>query len=303
MSDQTYRGRFAPSPTGYLHFGSLVTAVASYLEALKNNGQWLLRIEDVDTTRTVVNASESILRSLEKYGFQWDGEVLYQSQRYDTYQSYLEQLKSQSLIYGCECSRRSIREYKQKNGYTLPGYPAICRHKNICTKNSAQRINTSEFNEIGFEDQIQGKMIQHFSESVGDFVLQRSDGIYSYQLAVVVDDFEQQVTDIVRGFDLFDNTPRQILLHRYLGINPPNYAHIPIATNSNSQKLSKQTFAKAIKDKMAHSYIIAALEFLGQSPSNEWIELTIEDMWNQALNQWNIESIPKTDAIIYQESK
>ncbi len=294
---QPYRGRFAPSPTGPLHFGSLITAVASYLDARHANGEWLLRIEDVDTPRTNAGAVDSILTTLELYGFEWDGEVVYQSQRSALYEEYLAQLAQQSLVYGCECSRKSISEYKKSHHYPFDGYPAICRNKGLAHQGHTIRINTESSQPVGFKDEIQGELQQTIAKEVGDFVLKRHDGVYSYQLAVVVDDELQQINHIVRGFDLFDNTPRQLLLQHYLGFKTPNYCHIPIAVNEQHQKLSKQTHAAAIDGSNIQRDLMLSLRFLGQPFDENYLSLPVSELWNNAIKRWDRGLIPRKSSI------
>jgi glutamyl-Q tRNA(Asp) synthetase len=215
-------GRFAPSPTGPLHFGSLVTAVASYLDARSKGGKWLVRMEDVDTPRNVPGADADILRTLERFGFEWDGPVLYQSTRLDAYREALERLKSGGHVYPCSCTRTT----------TEP-----CQ----CTSGARWRVR--------FPD--------------GDFTVRRADGIFAYQLAVVVDDAFQGVTDVVRGADLLDSTPRQMHLQKVLGLPSPRYRHVPVVLNEKGEKLSKQTLAPAIDPDGAAELLGRALQFLG----------------------------------------
>ena len=302
MSNTPYRGRFAPSPTGPLHFGSLITAVASYLDARSNNGKWLVRIEDVDKTRSVPGATKAILNSLEDYGFQWDDEIVYQSQRDEHYQHFLNVLDKQSLLYGCTCSRKSIQQYKTDHSITSVAYPGICRNQSLSIKNHTVRINTGEFDQISFVDGIQGELRQSIQDEVGDFVLKRQDGIYSYQLAVVVDDALQEITHIIRGYDLFENTPRQLLLQHYLELPKQTYAHIPVATNRLNQKLSKQTFAKPIESIDAKINIFRALEFLGQVKIDEYMDCSLSEIWKYAIQNWELERVPKTNQIVVEQT-
>jgi glutamyl-Q tRNA(Asp) synthetase len=230
-----YRGRFAPSPTGPLHFGSLVAAVASYVDARAHDGAWLVRMEDVDTPRCVPGADKSILETLRAFGLNWDEEVVYQSQRTDAYQNALEELKRSGNAYPCSCSRKD----------TGAGpYPGTCRSGPTAS----------------------GKPISwrvRYDGPEGDFVIQRSDGLFSYQLAVVVDDAAQGITHVVRGADLLDSTPWQMHLQRLLGYPVPHYRHIPVVTNSAGEKLSKQTKAHPLDVHSAPHLIREALTFLG----------------------------------------
>lgn len=245
---QTYIGRFAPSPTGPLHFGSLVAAVASYLDARAAGGRWLVRIEDVDEPRTVPGAADSILRCLEAYGMRWDGPVVYQSQRKQLYRDALHSLGTQ--VFPCGCSR-------------IPGiYPGTCRG-GLPTGRDARcwRLRVGD-TVVEFDDQIQGRQCDVLAETTGDFVLLRADGFFAYQLAVVVDDHDQGVTDIVRGEDLLESTGRQILLQRLLGFRTPRYAHIPVVRDTSGDKLSKQTHAPAVDPRGNDETLRAALRFL-----------------------------------------
>lgn len=286
-----YRGRFAPSPTGPLHFGSLVAAVASFLEAKTQQGVWLLRIEDLDPPREVAGAVDDILRSLEKHGLFWDETILYQSRRHDIYHSAIEALRHQDLIYPCLCSRKDINEQQQRSGLSI--YPGTCRNTTLKTSGQHSIRLKTESIEISFNDKILGHFSHDVAEVVGDFVLKRADGWFAYQLAVVVDDADQGITDVVRGADLFDNTPRQIYLQQLLGIPQPSYAHIPIAANRDGEKLSKQTFAPAIDDAIATHNILQVLEYLGQNPPAELFEERLEMIWQWAINNWNLDNIPK----------
>jgi glutamyl-Q tRNA(Asp) synthetase len=257
-----YVGRFAPSPTGPLHFGSLVAAVASWLDARAAGGRWLVRIEDVDTTRSVPGAADRILRTLEAFGLAWDGEVAYQSHRGDLYEAALQRLRAQGYVYGCRCSRREIAD----SGMTgLEGaiYPGTCRRMGLSGQGLAERmIAPSE--PVGFVDRAIGAVTQDIAREIGDFVVKRRDGLFAYQLAVVVDDALQGVTDVVRGADLLWSTPRQIALQRALGFPTPRYLHFPVVTNAAGEKLSKQTGAEAVDPREAVALLRHALSFLGQ---------------------------------------
>ncbi|WP_455223089.1 tRNA glutamyl-Q(34) synthetase GluQRS [Kaarinaea lacus] len=296
LHKQAYCGRFAPSPTGPLHFGSLVAAVASYLEAKSNHGSWLLRVEDLDPPREISGAVDDILRSLDKHGLYWDETILFQSKRHDAYHAALEDLRLRGLTYPCSCSRKDILEQLGDSGLNI--YPGTCR--NGLARPSSQtaiRILT-EWQEVGFEDRILGYFSHNIGEVVGDFVLRRADGWFAYQLAVVVDDAEQGITDVVRGSDLLDNTPRQIFLQQILAIESPAYAHLPVVTNKNGEKLSKQTFAQPIDDSTAATNLFKALKFLGQNPPTELATDTLNDVWQWALQHWDLNRIPKVPKII-----
>ena len=271
-----YIGRFAPSPTGPLHFGSLVAAVASWLDARAAGGRWLVRIEDLDQPRCVPGASDDILRTLERLGLAWDGEVVHQSKRHSLYRDALQRL--QGRTYWCNCSRREVADTSL--GHAVDGariYPGTCRAAGLKT-GRARRVRTGT-NEICFDDRVQRRQCQVLERDVGDFVLHRADGLYTYQLAVVVDDAAQGVTDVVRGADLLDSTPRQIHLQQLLGLPTPRYLHVPAVVNAKGEKLSKQTGAKAIAPTWAS--VRQALDFLGQPRSGSLAEAVRN--WDPAL--------------------
>lgn len=274
-----YVGRFAPSPTGPLHFGSLVAAVASWLDARAAGGRWLVRIEDLDRPREAPGAADDILRTLERLGLHWDGSPLYQSARTRAYDAALERL--QAHCYGCACTRREIAD--SSLGLAADGaqiYPGTCR-QGIPAGRSVRAIRVRVPDEtITFTDRLQGPQAQNLAREVGDFVLRRADGMHSYQLAVVVDDAESGVTDVVRGADLLESTARQLYLQRLLGCPAPRYLHVPVAVNATGEKLSKQTGAAAIADPARA--IASALRFLGQPAE------TLED----ARRSWNPAAIP-----------
>lgn len=295
----TYIGRFAPSPTGPLHFGSLIAALGSYLEARHQGGKWLVRIEDLDPPREVAGASQLILSTLERYGFEWDGEVWYQSRRHAIYLEVLEELARRGLSYRCGCSRKQVSEQQQQLGLPPGVYPGTCR-SNQASRHSqhAIRLNT-EGQRIHFTDGIQGPLAQDVEHEVGDFVLRRADGLFAYQLAVVVDDAAQGITDIVRGSDLLDSTARQIVLQRLLGYATSAYHHLPVAVNQQGQKLSKQTFAPALPMDNPLPQLYRALDFLGQEPPPELLEGEPDSFWQWAIENWQMSAIPRTLAIPY----
>ena len=281
----TYIGRFAPSPTGPLHFGSLIAAVASYLDAKSHQGRWLLRIDDIDTPRVVPGATDAIIAALDVYGFSWDGPVVYQSQCLGLYQEALNQLKRLDRVYSCSCSRRDLVAW---GGI----YPGFCRQGAKRTGRAySQRVRTDN-NLLGFQDAIQGHFCQRLESEVGDFVIRRADGIYAYQLAVVVDDAEQGVTHIVRGGDLLDSTPRQLYLQTLLGWSQPDYLHLPVAINRQGHKLSKQTGAPALPTKDPGAPLVAALAFLGQSPPAGLANDRLDAIWQWAIANWRRSAIP-----------
>lgn len=288
-----YRGRFAPSPTGPLHFGSLLAAVGSYLQARSREGEWLLRIEDLDPPREMPGAIDLILHTLESYGFEWDGEVRYQSHRHAHYLAVLDELLNAGLAYRCDCSRREIGERAARLGLPPGVYSGHCRLRRVpATTPHAIRL-LSQGDAVAFEDHVQGRIRQQVASEVGDFVLHRADGLFAYQLAVVVDDADQGITEVVRGSDLLDSTPRQILLQQRLGYAIPDYLHLPVALNADGQKLSKQTFAPALCNTDALKQLWLALDFLGQSPPDEMLEGSLTDLWRWAIGHWQAERIPR----------
>ncbi|MCU0765244.1 MAG: tRNA glutamyl-Q(34) synthetase GluQRS [Burkholderiaceae bacterium] len=245
MSASGYRGRFAPSPTGDLHAGSLAAALASWLDARARGGAWLLRIEDLDPPREVAGASGRILAALAAFGMESDEPVVCQSRRGELYRQALERLDAAGLIYGCSCSRRMIAAAQRRLGLAADIYPGTCRQGAARPGPQALRVRVPA-DAIGFDDRARGRFEQHLARDVGDFVVRRADGLWAYQLAVVVDDAEQGITDVVRGADLLDNTPRQIWLQRALRLPTPRYLHVPVVTNARGEKLSKQTGARAL---------------------------------------------------------
>lgn len=299
VSTNAYRGRFAPSPTGPLHFGSLVAAVGSYLDARTQGGEWLVRIEDVDTPRNVAGAADAILTTLEAFGFEWDGSVLYQSRRFEAYAAALDQLKSAGLAYGCACSRKEIADSATRPAVDGGlAYPGTCRDGLPAGRTArAWRLRVSD-DEIAFEDRLQGCVAQHLESDVGDFVLLRADGLFAYQLAVTVDDDFQQISQVVRGADLLASTPRQIWLQSCLGFAAPTYAHLPVAANAAGEKLSKQTLARPLANDIAAAELVRALAFLGQAVPAELARATVAEVWAWALANWSFAAIPRQPAII-----
>jgi glutamyl-Q tRNA(Asp) synthetase len=277
-----YTGRFAPSPTGPLHMGSLVAAAASWLDARAAGGRWYVRIEDLDRPRCVPGAADAILRTLEQLGLHWDGEVVHQSRRLDAYRAALERLSGQT--YWCSCSRREIAD--SSLGLAADGapiYPGTCRG-GASGMPRALRLRVPH-GEIRFVDRVQGEQRQELAGDVGDFVLLRADGLFGYQLAVVVDDAEQGITDVVRGADLLDSTARQIHLQRLLGVATPRYLHVPVVLTAAGEKASKQTGAAAVAPTFAS--LRSALGLLGQPHA---------DSLEQALRQWDAALIPRRRA-------
>ena len=261
-------GRFAPSPSGPLHFGSLVAALGSFLTARSEGGRWLLRIEDIDTPRVVPGAADTILHTLEAFGLCWDGPVVYQSRRLPHYEEALRRLLAAGLAYPCSCSRQEMARTAAKPLGALL-YPGTCRHgPHRPGQPTAIRLHT-DARIIRFHDLIQGPYSQCLETAVGDFVIRRVDGLFAYQLAVVVDDAAQGITQIVRGSDLLDSTPRQIYLQHLLGLPTPDYRHLPVAVDRFGYKLSKQTQAEPVNGRQPAPTLLAALRFLGHEPPLE----------------------------------
>jgi len=284
-----YTGRFAPSPTGPLHFGSLVAALASWLDARAAGGTWLLRMEDLDKPREQPGAAQAIVRQLEALGLGWDGPVLYQSARGERYAAVLEDLARRGATYPCGCTRSEIAD----SALAIDGarvYPGTCRAGLAPGRRArATRLRTAS-EPIRFVDRVQGEIAQSVEREVGDFVLRRADGVIAYQLAVVVDDADQGVTDVVRGADLLDSTARQIWLQRQLGYPTPRYLHLPAALNAGGEKLSKQTGAAAIDAAQPLRELARALAFLGQGVPEA---STATQMLQRALERWDVSLIPR----------
>lgn len=275
-----YIGRFAPSPTGFLHFGSLVTALASYLDAKAQQGTWLVRIEDVDSERCSMENAQQILTLLEHYGLHWDGEVVYQSQRDQLYQQALEKLIDLELAFPCECSRKQLAG-QPHHGRCECGATPDYAWRFLCPI----RFNGQPF--YCFDDQLQGHWCEHLTRSLDDFVLKRRDGLWAYQLAVVCDDIAQGVTHIVRGMDIIDSTARQGLLYEAFKQTKPHYAHLPLAVESNGQKLSKQNLAKALTQEDAPDALFAALVWLQQNPPVT-LRGSLQPLLDWAIKHWDI---------------
>jgi len=286
-----YRGRFAPSPTGPLHFGSLVAALGSCLEARSRGGEWLLRIEDVDEPRCPWPVAEDILRTLAACGFAWDGEVTWQSRRKERYRELLDHLQSIGRVYPCACTRREMAD-SQLAADGAHVYPGTCRDGLPPGRAArAWRLRIDDVN-VGFDDALQGRIEQQVARDVGDFVLLRADGYFAYQLAVVADDADQGITHVVRGADLIDSTARQIFLQRCLGVPTPAYAHLPVVVNAAGEKLSKQTLAPPIDAVAPAPSLWAALCFLGQSPPPELARAAVAEVWAWALAHWDMARVP-----------
>jgi len=285
----TYHGRFAPSPTGPLHFGSLVAAVASWLDARAAGGRWSVRIEDVDAPRTVTGAADAILRALEACGLGWDGPVVRQGDRAALYAGALARLRERGLAYRCRCSRREVADSALR-GIEGAVYPGTCRGLEIPAEEGAAERFRVDPGIVTFEDRVRGRVAQDVAREVGDFIVRRRDGLFAYQLAVVVDDADQGVTDVVRGADLLGSTGRQVLLQRALGVPTPRYLHFPVAIDASGEKLSKQTRAQPIDVREGPRLIAQALRFLGQRA----VEMdTPARMLAQARAQWDAARIAR----------
>ena len=277
-----YVGRFAPSPTGPLHFGSLITAVASYCDAKANHGTWMVRVEDTDIPRIYPGSEEHILRAMDAFQLEPDGEIIFQKDRLDIYEDVIQQLRQQGLVYACQCTRKMLGSNHI--------YQDTCRNLGLAFEHQAIRLKVEDV-EICFEDRLQGRHCSELKKDLGDFVLKRRDGIINYQLAVVVDDHLQGMTHVVRGADLLDNTERQIYLGQLLGYPRLSYMHLPLAMNDQGQKLSKQNLAQALDLTQAPQLLKQALQALHQAE----VDLDApQRMLQQAVAQWDIERIPHT---------
>lgn len=288
-----YTGRFAPSPTGLLHIGSLLTAAASYADARSNGGKWLVRMEALDPPRKMRGAESHILHTLEAFGFEWDGEVAYQSHRYALYEETLCRLQTAGLVYPCHCSRKDWQAGARRgaDGFV---YNGRCRHPGQRPapqgKQPAWRIRVPD-RIIGFSDGIVGGYAQNLARDIGDFVLLRADGYWAYQLAVVADDAEQGVTHIVRGQDLLVSTPRQIYLQQCLGVPTPQYAHLPLLTNAQGQKWSKQTLAPALDLNRREQLLRQVFRYLKLPEAPETDRPA--ELLDWAVAHWDMDKVPK----------
>lgn len=285
-----YQGRFAPSPSGPLHFGSLLAATGSYLQAKSGGGKWLLRIEDLDPPREQAGATEQIIDALLIYGFHWDGEILYQSSRSDHYRHAVDDLLNRGLAFPCSCSRTELAKTRE-SGANL--YPGSCR-QNPPPPGAphAIRLRVADL-EIRFHDRLQGQRGQHIAREAGDFVIRRKDGLYAYQLAVVVDDAAQGITEVVRGSDLLDSTPRQIYLQQSLSLPTPDYLHLPVVVDAGGDKISKQTSAPPLDLDDPLPALWQALALLGQQPPESLRHGTLDALWEWAIRHWRVELIPR----------
>ena len=287
-----YRGRFAPSPTGAVHFGTLIAAVGSFLQAKKNDGEWLIRIEDVDTTRTIDCSDKEILNTLEVFGFEWDGEIIYQSYQTEHYQQALEQLISQSLVFPCSCSRKKLAESNSDI------YPGTCRAKILPEPGEYAFRLIANDTTVEFNDIVMGKQSQNIKHKCGDFVIKRRDNLFAYQLAVVVDDARQNITEIVRGSDLLDSTPRQIYLQQLLGYTTPGYCHLPLAVDDDGNKISKSEGGASVEIKYKEKLLCKSLAFLGQNPPGDLSDSSINDIWKWSIENWDVSLVPGNNKCI-----
>ena len=289
------RGRFAPSPSGLLHFGSLVTALASFLNIKSKNGAWLVRIEDIDPPREQLGASDNILKTLELFGLHWDEDILYQSQQTSLYFDVLSDLAAKNLTYYCQCTRATIK--------VLGGiYQGQCRHLKLPSHvaHSNTTYATRIINKVAidhYSDLIQGNIYCNQALAKEDFILVRKDGLFAYQLAVVVDDIYQNITEVIRGCDLIEPTARQLSLFTLLQQAPPQYGHVPLVITPQGYKLSKQNKAPAIDINHPQSTLVTALQFLGQKPPAELKFESIEQIINWAIKHWSLNSVPKKTEI------
>jgi glutamyl-Q tRNA(Asp) synthetase len=297
MSSTLSIGRFAPSPSGPLHFGSLLAALASFLQAKHQGGKWLVRIEDIDPPREIAGASDIILKQLDRHGLQWDDSVTYQSEQIPHYFDILDHLKDQHLTYHCNCTRKRLNRLDSV-------YDGKCHKLNLLAENTAIRLSINDSlkavgsndDTIRFNDGIMGNYTQSLNQSVGDFILRRRDGLISYQLAVVIDDHLQGVTEIIRGADLIDSTPRQLLLQQCLGYTTPTYGHIPLAINNLGQKLSKQHHAKQLPQTNEQEQLWLALDWLKQRPPSELRHTSVNEIITWGITHWDMSTIPNSVA-------
>ena len=289
-----YRGRFAPSPSGPLHFGSLVAAVASWLEARVRSGEWLLRIEDLDPPREKPGAADDILAELDRLGLHWDGAVLRQSTRLDAYRAELDRLAADGLLRNCTCTRAALaalpENQRRVSGDELYHPPQCLAAAGTPAAGAARRFLVPD-RDVQFVDRVQGLQVINVARCVGDFLLKRRDGLFAYQLAVVVDDAEQGISDIVRGADLLSSTPRQILLQRALGLPSVTYMHVPLAVGRDGLKLSKSEDAPGLMLAAPARQAVAALEFLGQEPPSELARGGVAEVWGWAVTHWHPERV------------
>jgi glutamyl-Q tRNA(Asp) synthetase len=292
-----YCGRFAPTPSGPLHFGSLIAAIGSYCDARAHGGSWHVRIDDIDKPREVAGAADDILRTLEHFGLEWDGKSVFQSHNAESHHTAIHLLRNRAHVFACSCSRKDISAAGE-SAVDNPIYSGTCRN-GMRAGRSARSLRLQVDNDATteFSDLLQGPISQNLANEVGDFVLYRSGGIFSYHLACAVDDAQQGVTHVVRGADLIESTPRQIYLQRLLGIPTPAYLHLPIAMSGPGQKISKQTGATRVDDTQPGEAIHSALKFLQQRPPAEIIQAPVREAINWAISHWQRENLPNAREI------
>lgn len=288
------RGRFAPSPTGELHFGSIVAAVASFLDARSRGDEWLVRIDDIDAPRIASGAIAAILRELERLGLHWDGEIVYQSARTELYAEALEALRAGGHCFPCACTRREV-------GGRV--YPGTCR-EGVPAGRTARSVRVrAGTGTIGIEDLVQGSCRKDLERDIGDFIVHRADGVFAYHLATAFDDTEQEVTRVVRGADLLLSTLRQIFVQDLLSRRRPEYAHVPVATNRRGEKLGKRTRAPPTRLRPASLVACDALRFLAHPPPAELAGAPPEELWSWALGEWKLARVPRVAARVSPEGE
>ena len=291
LSATTPTGRFAPSPTGPLHYGSLLAAVASYLNIRANNGTWLVRIEDLDPPREVAGAASDILHTLEHFGLHWDRDIVYQSRRLEAYNEILADLQKMGLVYPCSCSRKDIIA---RGEHVYAGH---CRNSHIAGRQHyAIRIKVPE-QTLLWQDMIQGSQSARLFHDYGDFIIHRADGLHAYHLAVVVDDASQGITESIRGADLLPSTSAQMYLQQVLGIKPPQYGHIPVAVNANGEKLSKQTGAAPVSMRDPARTLFKTLQDLGQDPPQDLEASSASNILHWGEQNWALQKVPAGQTI------
>lgn len=300
MVRDVYRGRFAPTPSGPLHFGSIVAAAASFLDARAHDGYWHMRIDDLDLPRIEPGAVDAILHSLDALGFEWNGPVVFQSSRRDAYHGALHRLRERGLVYPCACSRKEVAEAAAP-GAEDPIYPGICRG-GMPAGRAARALRASAHGAlVHFDDRVLGAQARDVEQQSGDFVVYRADGVYAFHLAAAVDDAELGMTDVVRGADLLQSSACQIWLIEQLGLPVPRYAHLPVAVDAHGQKLSKQTHAPPIDPSRPVSVLVQALRFLGQQPPDALLSETVPGFWRWATEQWDVAHVPKASGLTVAE--
>jgi glutamyl-Q tRNA(Asp) synthetase len=285
IPSSAYIGRFAPTPSGYLHFGSLIAALASYLDARAAGGRWLLRMEDLDPPREMPGAQDAILQALEAYGFEWDGQMMRQSERLDIYNEVIDRLWRDGHAYACDCSRKQLQPFAGL-------YPGFCRDAGRDMANAATRLRVPD-RDYAFTDRVQGEYRQHLGRDVGDFIIRRRDGLIAYQLAVVLDDAWQGVTDVVRGADLLDSTPRQLYLQDLLDLPRPRYLHVPLIIQPDGHKLGKRYRSPPLQPEQATPLLLRALRALGQHTACELHDALPGEVLRWAIPHWDAGRIPR----------